>query len=564
MSVTLDHEGAAPTTADPRRWRALGLILLGAFMDILDATVVTLAIPFIQRDLGASYAQMQWVLAGYQLAFATLLITGGRLGDIFGRRRLYLWGVAGFSAASVLCGLARSPEMLIVARVAQGALGGLMVPQVLSLIQASFQRRERGAAFGVYGAVLGLSNVAGPFIAGLLLQGNVFGLEWRPIFLMNLPIGLVTFLGAVALVRESRSEHPLHLDLGGVVLAAAGLLLVLYPLVQGREMGWPAWSFVALAAAVPMFAGFALYEWRKTRADGSPLIPTTLFGQRAFVGGLLVALCLFAGIVAFFVVYAVFVQVGLGLSPIQAALGGVAWPVAISVASGLSIQLAPRIGRALLSLGTALLVLGMGMLIIALRLAGADVTVWHFVPGMFIRGFGMGMVVPTLTDFVLAGVSERDAGAASGVINTIMQVGGAAGVALIGVVFFGLLASQAGPSAEFALPRLRAELAALSVPAPVQEQIAAAFVQCAEEASAASDRSVPPAACRPSRGPIDARVAEAVQATSEEVRRRVFVTATEGALWYEVAVFILSFLLIPLLPAKPHGRDAGTDGAVPG
>ena len=225
----------APVAADPRRWRALWVVLLAACMDLLDATVVLLALPFIQRDLGSSDAQVQWTVAAYQLASAALLITGGRLGDIFGGKRLYLVGVAGFTAASALCGRAASPALLIGARVLQGALAGLMVPRVLSLIQASFPPRERGAALGAFGAVLGLGNVGGPLIAGLILQADLLGLGWRPIFLLNLPLGLVALVGVWALQRDSRAPHPLRPDLPGVALATTALLLVLYPLVQGRE-----------------------------------------------------------------------------------------------------------------------------------------------------------------------------------------------------------------------------------------------------------------------------------------------------------------------------------------
>jgi EmrB/QacA subfamily drug resistance transporter len=468
-------------TLDPRRWQALWIILLAAFMDILDATVVTLAIPFIQRDLGATYAEIQWVVASYQLAFATLLITGGRLGDIFGRKRLFIGGVVGFIVTSALVGVSQSPTMLIASRVLQGAVAGLMVPQVLSLMQASFPRHERGAAFGAYGAMLGLGNVGGPLIAGLLLQANLFHLTWRPIFLMNLPLGLIALVGAAVVVRESRSEYPLRLDLGGVALATTGMLLVLYPLIQGRDLGWPAWTFGAMVLAVVVFVAFARYE-RGREASHSALVPMSLFRQRAFVGGLLVAFTMFSGLVAFFIVYSVFVQGGLGLSPLSAGLTALAWPIGLGIGSGASIRLASSIGRPVLSSGALLMAVGMGSLIASVRAAGVDMTPWHLVPGMALGGLGMGLVAPTLTDFVLAGVPESDAGAASGVLNTIFQVGAVAGVAIIGTVFFGALPDQLGGA-----PTLTA-----------------------------------------------------------------YLSATESALWCEVAIFILAFALVPMLPGRPH------------
>jgi EmrB/QacA subfamily drug resistance transporter len=553
---------AGAEQADPRRWQALVVVAIAAFMDILDASIVILAVPFIQRSLGATYAQMQWTIAAYTLTFAVTLITGGRLGDIFGRKRVFLLGIAGFTLSSALCGLAATPEMLIAARVLQGAMAGVMVPQVLSIIQTSFPPRERGAAFGVYGAVIGLGNVAGPILAAVLLQGDLFGLDWRPIFLINLPIGLVTFAGVLALVRESRAPQALRLDPIGMVLVSAGLLLLLYPLVQGRELGWPAWTFAALAASLPVLAIFAVYEGRKARADGSPLVEMGLFRQRAFVGGLLVTLALLGGLVAFFLVYILYVQVGLGFSALHSGLTALPWPLGIVLASGASVQLAPRIGRPLLNAGFALMALAMGGLILAINLAGSEISGWHLAPSLFLGGFGMGLIMPTLMDFILAGVSGRDAGAASGVISTTMQVGSAAGIAVLGLIFFNLLASQAGPSADAVLPRLRADLAAAGTPVAVQDQVVQGFRACAEAAGAANDPSAVPESCRQTPpapdGASDARIEQAVRSAGEEARRQVFTTAATTTLGYEAGLFGLSFLLAFLLPRKPlqHETEA--------
>ena len=247
--MTSDAQILAPPPApgeqaDPRRWLTLTILLLAAFMNLLDVSIVNIAIPSIQRNLHASYADVQWALAGYTLAYALVLITGGRLGDIFGRKRLFLVGVVGFTIMSALCGAAQSPGMLIASRVVQGAMGAIMVPQVLAVIQVIFPPAERIKALAGFGVTAGLGTVSGPLIGGLLIQHNLFGLGWRPIFLINVPVGVLAVAAAAVLVRESRAPKPPKLDLIGVGLISAALLLLLYPLVQGRELGWPGWTFV--------------------------------------------------------------------------------------------------------------------------------------------------------------------------------------------------------------------------------------------------------------------------------------------------------------------------------
>jgi predicted MFS family arabinose efflux permease len=234
---------------------------------------------------------------------------------------------------------------------------------------------------------------------------------------------------------------------GGVALASLGLLSLLYALVQGRELGWPAWTVAAMVGSIPLFAAFALYEGRVARAGGWPLVNMRLFRNRAFVAGLLVSLTLLAGMASFFLVYVLFVQVGLGFSALQTGLTALPWPVGVALAAGASVRLAPKVGRHLLSLGLLLMALGMAGLSLLINLAGLELSGWHMAPALLISGLGMGMVMPTLMDFILAGVPSHDAGAASGVVNTIMQVGSAAGVAVIGVIYFGLLESQPASAA---------------------------------------------------------------------------------------------------------------------
>ncbi len=423
--------------ADTRRWLALIVLLFAGFMDLLDVSIVNIAIPSIQRDLAAPYSTIQWIIAGYSLAFALTLITGGRLGDIFGRKRVFMIGVTGFTLASLMCGLSANPEVLVAARVVQGAMAAIMTPQVLSIIQVTFPRRERAKAFGMYGAVAGLAAVAGPLLGGFLIEGNLFGLDWRPIFLINIPVGILALIISGAVVRESRSPQAIKLDLVGMLLVTGGLLLLVDPLVQGRDLDWPAWIFISMAASIPVLALFVFYERHKTRLDGSPLVALSLFRERSFVVGLLTAIIFFAGMSSFFMVYTLYVQIGLGWSAIHAALTGLPASIGAIVFSGASIALAPKIGRKVIIAGVLLMAAGMVLMIFTIQLAGTDITSWHLIPSMLIGGTGMGLVIAPIADIVLAGVPLENAGSASGVVSTINQLGGAIGVAVIGVIFFG-------------------------------------------------------------------------------------------------------------------------------
>jgi EmrB/QacA subfamily drug resistance transporter len=439
---------------NPRRWLALTVVLGAVAIDLVDTTIVNVAIPSIQADLGAGAAAIEWIVAGYTLAFAVLLITGGRLGDAFGRRRLFVFGVAGFTAASAIAGLAQTPEALVAARVGQGALAALMVPQVLSMIQVMFSAEERPKAYGMYGAVAGIATISGPIVGGLLVQADLSGLGWRPIFLINVPLGIASLVAAARLVPESRAERAQGFDLTGVGLATGALMLLLYPLVQGRELDWPAWTFVSIAASVPAMALFARHQLRRERRGGSPLVSLGLFRQRAFVGGALAGLVFFSGVASFFLVLTITLQAGLGFSPLHMGLTALPWSIGIAAAAGASVQLAPRLGRRLTVTGALAMAAGMAAVLFAVDRAGAELSSWALAPGLFVAGLGMGMVAPTLIEVTLAGVRGRDAGSASGVVNTALQLGGAIGVAAIGAIFFGLLPEgaqlAADPAAGFA------------------------------------------------------------------------------------------------------------------
>jgi EmrB/QacA subfamily drug resistance transporter len=560
---------APPATAgqaDPRRWLTLVILLLAGFMNLLDVSIVNIAIPSIQRDLHASYADVQWALAGYTLAYALVLITGGRLGDIFGRKRLFLIGVAGFTIMSALCGAATGPGMLIGCRVAQGAMGAIMVPQVLAVIQVIFPPHERIKALAGFGVTAGLGTVSGPLLGGLLIQHDLFGLGWRTIFLINVPVGVIAFAASAVLVRESKAASPPRLDPVGVGLISAALLLLLYPLVQGRQLGWPAWTYVSMALCLPVLAAFVWYERIKGRRDGSPLVPLGLFRDRAFSAGMAVAVTFFLGIASFGLVLTLFLQLGLGFNPLHAGLTFLPFSAGVLVSSAAAARLAPRFGRGVTMAGALIIAAGMAGLIATVHHYGAAVTTWDLVPGLAAAGLGVGAVIAPLADIVLAGVPHRDAGSASGVFNTGLQVGNSIGIALIGVIFFGMLGSQSGPAASAAAPQLRAGLVSAGLPAAYSGRVVTQFRGCLHDRLVAADPTVTPAACRTSSlpGALPAAAHPVLARAGGAAVRDDFAASLVRTLWFQVGVFGLSFLLMLLLPRGAGRRPAGSPGAAPG
>ncbi|MGW0626605.1 MFS transporter [Streptomyces sp. NPDC002758] len=434
-------------TGDRRRWFALAIVMTAAFMDLVDVTIVNIAIPSIQRDAGASFSQIQWITAGYALAFAAGLITGGRLGDIHGRRRLFLVGIGGFTLASALCGFAANPEMLVASRILQGGMAAMMVPQVLSIVHATFPAHERGKVFGLFGAIVGLGAVSGPLLGALLTQWNLFGLEWRPIFLINLPVGVVAFLLGRRFITESRAPRALKLDLVGVALVTLGLLMLLYPLTRGRELGWPLWGYVSMAGALVAFAALVTYERRKSARDGSPLVELSLFRVKSFAAGIAVQTVFGIALGVFFLVWTLYMQVGLGWSPLRAGLTGVPFSIAVSVAAGMSVQkLVPRFGRGVLQAGALVMALGVLLYLGESERYGLGIASWQMALPLVVMGAGMGLIVAPLTDAVLSEVPREHAGSASGLINTVQQMGNALGLGLVSVVFFGAIADRLTPA----------------------------------------------------------------------------------------------------------------------
>jgi EmrB/QacA subfamily drug resistance transporter len=425
------------TNSNARRWAALPVLLAGAFMVVLDFFIVNVALPSMAADLEASASSLEWVVAGYGLTFAVFLITAGRLGDDIGRRRVYAIGLGLFTLASLACGLAPSAATLVLARVAQGVAAAVLMPQVLSIIGVAYRGPDYVRALSVYGVVLGLAAVGGQLIGGAMVESDVAGLGWRWCFLINVPVGLAALVLTPVLVPESRAESRSRLDLAGAVMVAAGLVAVLLPLIEGRAQGWPAWTWISLAAAPFILAAFVLHQRGLTRRGAAPLLDLGLFGQRGFSGGLATQLLLASAQAAFFVYLALYLQMGRGLDPLESGLVFTIVAISYVAVSGPAPKLTERYGRAVIAAGGLCLAAGLGSLALAVAEVGVDGSLVAFVPGLLLAGAGVGLCFTPLTAIVLGNIDPERAGAASGVLSTTQQVGYSLGVAITGVIFFG-------------------------------------------------------------------------------------------------------------------------------
>lgn len=422
-------------------WLGLSVLLLAGFVTIFDLFVVNVAIPSMQAGLGASFAQIGFIVAGYELAFGVLLITGGRLGDLFGRRRLFVVGMAGFTVASALCGLAPSAGFLIGARVLQGLAAALLFPQVYASIRVNFGDDDGRRAFGLLGMTLGLAAIAGQVLGGWLVHADLFGLGWRSIFLINVPIGLLA-IAAARYVPESRAPQRPALDWTGVALVSAGLALLLVPLIEGPGQGWPAWSLWSLGAAVVLLAMFHRQQEQRRMAGGLPLVDMRLLAQRRFALGALLVLLVYSTSSSFFLCFALLVQTGLGLDPFVA--GSIFAPCSVGfvLASLAAPRLVARWGTRAIVAGALVYAVSIGLLIAQVRMAGADLVPTRLIPVLIVVGAGQGFIMTPLLNLVLGFVDEAQAGMAAGVVSTVQQVGAALGVAVVGILFGAALAGN--------------------------------------------------------------------------------------------------------------------------
>lgn len=415
----------------------LPVILSATFMALFDFFVVNVAAPSLEHDLHAGQAALELIVGGYAFTYASGMVSGGRLGDLFGYRRLFLGGMAAFTLASLLCGLAQSPGQLVAARLLQGLTGAAMVPQVLALITATFPAEERPRAMSWFGVTAGVGSIAGQVLGGLLLDANIFGLGWRVIFLINVPVGLAALVFALRLLPHHRSERRPRLDPLGAIGISGSLALVLVPLILGREEGWPVWTWVSMAVALPVLAATLRWELRLVRRGGEPLLDLTLFRNRAFAAGLPVNVAFMAFFGSFMFVLTLLLQGGLGLSPLEAGLTFMPLGVLFCVTSILGRSLVARYGLRVMTVGALTSGLGLVALIAELQELGGGITpAWLLIPTSLV-GLGNGLVLPALVGAVLAGIQPAHGGAAAGVLTTTQQFASAAGVAVLGAVFFG-------------------------------------------------------------------------------------------------------------------------------
>jgi EmrB/QacA subfamily drug resistance transporter len=432
------------TPAYPHRWKAMFVLLAASFMNLLDVSIVNVALPNLQSDLVANDRELEWIVEIYILVYALCLLPFGRLGDIVGRKGMFIAGVIGFGVASALCGAAPSIGWLVLARGVQGMTAAMMSPQVMAIATTLFAPPERPKAFSLFGLVAGISGVAGPVASGLLLHADFFHLGWRLVFLVNVPIAVATV--AVAAVRVPRLEpHPgLKNDWLGIVLSVAAISCLVYPLVEGRANGWPAWSFAAIACALVLLAAFTAWESRRARLGQSALLPMMLLSNRDYLVGVGAILVFFSALQGFFLVYAVFLQQGFGFTPLQAGLSTAPFPIGLLIATVVGARV-PDLRLKILT-GSLLLVIAFAVLGLLVRNAtGADIGPASLALPLLIGGAGAGWCISSLFQSVMRTVPLKDAGAGSAAMQVIQQVGAVVGIALVSALFFSAVDNPGGP-----------------------------------------------------------------------------------------------------------------------
>ena len=448
MTSTSLRAACAPPASGAPALSPLGLAVLlsGGFITIFDLFVVNVAIPSMQATLSASFAQINFIIAAYELAYGVLLIAGSRLGDRHGRRRLFMLGMAGFALASALCGLAPTADTLIGARILQGVAAAMLFPQVYALIRVSYDGHARRRAFGLLGMTLGLAAIAGQVLGGWIVHADVFGLAWRAIFLINVPLGLLAWPLARH-IPESREASGPAMDWPGATLVGAGLALLLLALIEGPARQWPAWTLASGGASIVLLAQFVRMQRRVQVRGGVPLVDMSLLAQPRFAAGCLLVMLVFSTASAMFLCYALLVQTGFGLDALTAGLIFAPASVGFVAGSMAAPRLVARFGTGAIAVAALLYGGATAALMAHVGAAGATLAPWSLVPALVWLGAAQGAVNTPLVNLVLGLVEDRQAGMAAGVVSTLQQVGAALGVSAAGMLFGGALHAHAGTGA---------------------------------------------------------------------------------------------------------------------
>ncbi|QQR41062.1 DHA2 family efflux MFS transporter permease subunit [Devosia rhizoryzae] len=430
------------------------VLLIANFMNLIDVTIVNVALPSMRAGLGASDSQIEWVVAAFVLAFALGLLPFGRLGDIVGRTQMFLWGAVAFTAASALCGFSGSIEMLIAARVLQGLAGAMMAPQVLAIATVTFPPEERGQAFSLFGLSAGLAAVCGPILGGVLIDAQLFGLDWEPIFLVNVPIGLIAIVAGWLVIPRVPGHREIRNDYVGIGLFGTGIVAIVYGIVEGEPLGWPLWIWALIGAGLVLIGMFYLWQRHRAQRNEPQLLNYSLLRNRDYMFGAFVVTIYASGIPGMFLVISLLLQSGFGFTPLESGLTNTPFSVGVLLASFIAARFGSHYLRARVAVAGAMLAGGILWLHFIIDNAGATIDSWSFLPPLLIAGVGLGTGFSSLFQLVLRNVPPRDAGAGSGALQAFQQVGGAVGVAVVGQLFFTQLASNfaagAAPNAAFA------------------------------------------------------------------------------------------------------------------
>lgn len=422
------------TTARLPCWPILAVMIVSEIMDLAASTIVNVGGPALIDSLGASAAQMQWVIGGYALTLGAGLVLGGHLGDRFGRRTMFLYGLGGFTLASLLCALAPGIGCLIALRLIQGFAGAMLLPQGLGLLRENYAGPDLAKVFGIFGPILGMAGIVGPVLGGMLLEINLFDLGWRAVFLINIPIGIACFAVAWRYLPRRPGDPAIEIDIVGACLLMGSSVLLVLPLGEGGA--WPRWGWLCLALAIPGFGLFGLRQSARARSGRTPLIMASIFQRPAYTAGLAGIALFFCSLVGMQLVLTLFLQIGHGFSAGAASIANL--PFALGTACGATLSgavLAARFGRRVLQLGAAVQLAGVALLKWELGSA-VEFSAWQVAPGMLVCGIGAGLVIAALFSIILAALDEKQIGSGSGVLSAVQSMSASIGVVIFSGAFF--------------------------------------------------------------------------------------------------------------------------------